>query len=107
MAKLIRVSGVEAAAAGSQTTVQQLVIAAFELSIDDGRPVEAKARALCLLAGHDRTILGRAWLSLVVEALRGNQSVVAAERLLAASLESEGQDGRVDDVGPPPLRIVS
>ncbi|HXY45041.1 MAG TPA: hypothetical protein VEH29_12715 [Acidimicrobiales bacterium] len=119
MVRVMHASGVEQRAP-DWSMVEQLVAVALELSIDDGPSVEARARLLCGMAGHDRKLIGRAWLSLIVQELHGNQSVVRAERLLAASLEFEGEeepagkggafegeDEPAGEGGPSSLRVVS
>jgi len=76
--------------------VERVVAHSIALSVDPSEPVRTKVAELGQLAHHDRTVLGRAWLDLVVPALRGNShSVVEAERLLAAALEAEGSDERI------------
>jgi len=70
---------------------------ALALAIDPSLRPDEKTRELCAVAGHDRTTLGRAWLSIVPAALRcGDTAVMAAERLLAETLELEGADEHRD-----------
>jgi hypothetical protein len=90
MAALARVSGLNRSATVDQQAVSRVVDDALVLALDTSRSFGARAELLAGLAGHDRSVMGRAWLSLVVPALRGgNSAAVMAERLLAATLESE------------------
>ena len=106
MAVLVEPSAADPEVTGDRPLVEQLVALALELSVDHSLSVADKAAALGRFAAHDRAVLGRAWLSLVVPALRGGSpSAVVSERLVATALELEGQDEPAGDVGLAPLHI--
>jgi hypothetical protein len=76
--------------------VERVVARSLRISLDPTTLRGSGVRELAVLAGHDRSILGDAWLELVVPALRNRNAVVmAAERLLSEALESEGSCERV------------
>jgi len=76
--------------------VEQVVGRSLRIAVDPTSRSGSGSQELALLAGHDRSVLGLAWLELVVPALRHPTGpVVAAEQLLSAALEAEGLDERV------------
>jgi len=82
--------------ASDRDLVQRVAARSLTIAVDPTSRTGSGVQELALLAGHDRSVLGRAWLVLVVPALRSPTApVVAAERLLSAALESEGLDERV------------
>jgi hypothetical protein len=83
-------------ALGDRDLVERVVARSLRIAVDPTSRSGSGVQELMLLAGHDRSVLGRAWLEVVVPALRNpTEPVVAAERLLSAALESEGLDERV------------
>jgi len=75
--------------AGRRSLVEQLVARSITLSVDPMPDLHSGAVELARLAGHDQSVLGRAWLEVVVPALRRpNRQLITAERFLAAALNT-------------------
>lgn len=73
---------------GRRSLVEQLVARSITLSVDPMPDMCSGATELARLAGHDQSVLGRAWLEVVVPALRHpNRQLITAERFLSAALE--------------------
>jgi len=83
-------------ALSGQDLVERVVARSLRISLDPTMLRGSGVHELALLAGHDRSVIGHAWLELVLPALRNPTGpVMAAERLLSAVLESEGPGERV------------
>lgn len=97
MSVLMEVTSSSRRATEKEELVEHLAAHALTLAVTPHANGRASAAELVRLAGHDRSVLGHAWLRLVVPALRQPSGpLVAAERLLAAALESQAAD---DEIG--------
>ncbi len=75
----------------SRELVEQVATCSIAIAVDPAADVSVGAAELARLAGEDRSVLGRAWLEVVIPALRRpSRQLIDAERLLAAALETDG-----------------
>jgi hypothetical protein len=76
---------------GRSALIDQVVAHSIALAVDPMLDVRKGAAELARLARHDQSVLGRAWLEVVVPALRHpTRQLITAERCLSVALESGG-----------------
>lgn len=74
-----------------QELVEHVVAHAITIAMDPTMDVRSGAAELARLARHDQSVIGHAWLKVVLPALRRpSRQLIVAEKLLSAALESEG-----------------
>jgi len=74
----------------SQAVAGRVVARALALAVDPLVPVGRAVSELRAIAGHDRAILGDAWVEVALASLIApSRALVNAERLLSSALEHE------------------